>query len=143
MNNKYTIQFLGKTATIEVEVEYSEAGHLAKLVFPIGISREAIEYCYNRIPLDENECIDTPGIAKVLTVPQDLSFNVFWEQYAHKIGDKTRTMKLWTALTEADRIKCLRAIPKYHQWLRQRPSMERLYPETFLKQERFRNEFKI
>lgn len=143
MNNKYTIFFLGKTKTIEVQVEYSEIGCLNRLAFPPDITRQMAEWCYNRIPLDEKDLVDYPGAWKIEPVPVDLSFPVFWEAYAHKIGDKTRTMKLWVALTEADRIKCLRAIPKYNQWLKLRPSMERLYPETFLKQERFRNEFKI
>lgn len=143
MKNKYTITFFGKTTNLEVGVEYAEDGHLRVLAFPDNISRESIEYCYNRIPLDEVDLKSYPGAWDIQAVPQDLSFLVFWETYAHKIGDKTRTMKLWTALIEADRVKCLRAIPKYNQWLKLRPNMERLYPETFLKQERFRNEFKV
>ncbi len=143
MNNRYTIFFLGKAQTIEVQVEYSEANCLNKLTFPADLSREAVEYCYNRIPMDEKDLVDYPGAWRIEAVPIDLSFNVFWESYGYKIGDKTRTMKLWAALNEGDRIKCLRAVPKYNQWLKLRPNMERLYPETFLKQERFRNEFKV
>jgi hypothetical protein len=79
---------------------------------------------------------------KLLLVPEDLSFQRFWETYGHKVGKKARVEKLWNALSEGDKIKCLAAIPRYKAWLAQRPNMEMLYPETFISQRRFENTFK-
>ncbi len=144
MTTKYTVTFKGKQKQISVTVAYDENGCLHSLVFSDpDNTRAAVGWILHTIPATENDLGEIGTIAIVEPIPQDLSFNVFWEAYAHKIGDKTRTLKLWAALTEEDRIKCLRSIPRYNQWLKQRPSMERLYPETFLKQERYRNEFKV
>lgn len=148
MNNKYTITFNGKHSQIHITAEYGENGVLRGLRFEEeGLSAEAVSFCYMRVPFLEEE-LPLAGAQKsthihVLPVPKDLSFNTFWEAYGYKIGDKTRAMKLWVALGDADRVMCLRSISKYNQYLKQKPSMERMYPETYLKQERFRNEFKI
>jgi len=147
MNNKYTITFIGNHSNIVIQVEYNEIGVLQSLKFETeGLSADAVSFCYMRVPYIEADVLTLGGPKtpiQVEAVPKDLSFVVFWETYAYKIGDRTRTMKLWTALTEPDRIKCLRSIKQYNQFLQQKPSMERLYPETYLKQERFRNEFKL
>src|SRR5690349_19738368 len=99
MNNKYTITFFENQTNIEVEVEYADGGALNRLSFPQDLKRETVEWCYNRIPMDERDLVDTPKLCKIEQVPQDLSFPVFWELYAHKIGDKKRATILWGALT--------------------------------------------
>lgn len=149
MNNRYTITFKGKQASINILVEYDPNGLLKSLKFEDddSLSKEAVYFCLMRIPIQEDGLLQMTGELNtpilVNPIPHDLSFNTFWEAYGYKIGDKTRTLKLWTALTEPDRIKCLRSIRQYNQYLQQKPHMERLYPETYLKQERFRSEFKI
>lgn len=148
MNNKYTITFKGKQSNINVTAEYGENGVLRALrIEEEDLSVDAVAFCYMRVPYIEDELprmILEPNVPITYEpVPKNLSFNTFYEAYDYKIGDKTRAMKLWTALTEADRIKCLRSIRQYNQYLAQKPNVERLYPETYLKQERFRNEFKL
>lgn len=149
MNNRYTITFKGKQASINLIVEYASDGLLMSFKFEEydNLTKEAIYFCLMRIPINEEGLLQMAGELhtpiSVQPIPHDLSFNTFWEAYGYKIGDKTRTLKLWTALTEADRIKCLRSIRQYNQYLQQKPHMERLYPETYLKQERFRSEFKL
>jgi hypothetical protein len=147
MNDRYTITFRGIHATISLVVEYNELGVLRALKFEDqDLTQEVVAFCYMRIPYLKEGLIDMSSVQTPITieeVPKDLSFNMFWETYAYKIGNKDRAIKLWTALVESDRIKCLRSIRQYNQYLKQRPAMERLYPETYLKQERFRNEFKI
>lgn len=74
-------------------------------------------------------------------VPQDLSFEIYWEAYSHKVGKKERAKKLWEALPEKDKIMCLQSIPRYKSWLAFR-NIEMLYPETYLSQRRFENQYK-
>jgi hypothetical protein len=77
-----------------------------------------------------------PKLSIVLQ-PQDLSFQAFWNQYANKVGNKARAEKLWNKLTDAERSQCFDALPAYDYYLRQRPTMERCYAETFLAQQRW------
>ena len=144
MNTKYTITFKGNKANIAVNVTYGESGKLRSLDFgDQDVSTEALVYCTHKIPAQECDLEQIGYLALIEAVPTDLSFPVFWEAYGYKLGDKKRAMVLWTSLTDADRLKCLRAIPQYNQWLKQKPHIERLYPETFLKQRRFDNIFKL
>lgn len=67
-------------------------------------------------------------------------FNEFWEAYAYKVGNKARVMKKWAALPEEDRISAMVAIPHYKGFA-QRRGIERVYPETYIDQRRWENEF--
>lgn len=144
MKNKYNITFKGNNQSINVLVGYNEDGTLHSAKFDEQtIPPNALQFIWERIPLQEMSLGDIGMLAIVSPVPKDLSFNAFWEAYDYKVGDKQRAYKLWTALGEADRTLALRAIPKYNVFLKLKPNQDRLYPETFLKQERFRSEFKF
>ena len=75
-------------------------------------------------------------------VPTDLSFNAFYEAYGNK-QNKDRTYKFWTALPEPDIIAALRAIRRYDQYLAQKPGIEKKYPDTWLKNRGWQDEYKI
>jgi len=77
----------------------------------------------------------------LLPVLPDLSFDHFWNRYAHKVGNKKRAQKLWEKLPEAEKKKALAGVTKYHAWLRQHPNTEQCYAETYINQERWNNEY--
>ena len=138
---KYTVT-VKKTATAIVEYE---DGILSNLQMPMGVTAEQAWWLKTSIPERESELKAWAAQSQILQVdevPQDLTFNAFWEAYNYKVGKKDRAIKYWNALTESDKAKVFQAIPKYNFWLAQRPNMERLYPEGFLHQRRFENEFK-
>jgi hypothetical protein len=72
------------------------------------------------------------GKVEIVEVPTDLSFEVFWEAYAYKVGKKERVKKKWEAMPEGERTKALAHIKKYNHFLSERPHMERKYAETYL-----------
>lgn len=93
----------------------------------------------------EQELHEMVGRSKTMRIevlPEDLSFERFWNEYGYKIGDKKRAEKLWNGLTDADKIKVFQSIPKYNSYLRMHPNIERLYPQTFLHQRRFENQYR-
>lgn len=138
---KYTVT-VKKTATAIVEYE---DGLLHRLELPMGVTAEQLGWFKSSIPARECDLRSWASASSVIQideVPQDLTFNAFWEAYNYKVGKKDRAIKYWNALTETDKAKVFRAIPKYNYWLAQRPNMDRLYPEGFLHQRRFENEFK-
>lgn len=77
-----------------------------------------------------------PG--KMEVVPEDLSFDAFWEAYAKKVN-KIRCELLWKKMSEADRIECLSSIKAYDGYLRRMNGRAKLDPENYLKKESFRN----
>ena len=73
----------------------------------------------------------------VTEVPADLSFPIFWDAYAHKVGNKGKTEKLWDRLSEADRVAALAGLPRYESFLATRPTMEKAFAETWLRNRRW------
>jgi hypothetical protein len=72
----------------------------------------------------------------------DLSFEAFWEAYKYKVGNKSRVVKAWDKLSDADKVKVLDSLGKYKRWLQIHPTIEKAFPETYLNQRRFESEFK-
>jgi hypothetical protein len=143
--DKYSIS-IRKNMTAAVLAAY-ENGVLKSLeVVTPGLTKTQVGWLKNTVPADEQELpalTNTYNFISIEKAPTDLSFNAFWELYAYKVGKKDRAIRLWQGLNEAERVKCLRSIPRYKMWLAQKQSIEMLYPETYLAQKRYENEFKI
>lgn len=122
-----------------------EDGIVKNIELPSAISDVQAGWIKSSLPAKENELFAWAAGSDKITVeevPEDLSFNEFWTTYDYKVGKKDRALALWAALPAEERAQALRAIPKYKYWLAQRPAIEKLYPETYLKQKRYQNEFK-
>lgn len=78
---------------------------------------------------------------KVQPLIIDTNFDTFWTMYANKVGKKERTQQLWKLLPDEDKHRALTGIKKYKNWLLQNPSVQMLYPETYISQKRWENEY--
>ena len=59
----------------------------------------------------------------------NIDFDVFWDLYDKKVGDKAKLIKKWCNLTELDRQTIIDYVPKY---IKSRPDKQfRKNPETF------------
>lgn len=76
-------------------------------------------------------------------VPADITFETFWNRYNYKVGNKGRAEKLYNLLPDADKIKCLESIKGYDGYLLNKQNIEKLYPETFLSQQRYNSTFSL
>lgn len=98
------------------------------------------QYLSKNMPFVDTELA---GIVKKgkLTEITDLSFARFWAAYNNKVGNKKRAEKLWVALQENERIAVLEHLPKYNYYLKTHQGLMKAYPETFLNQRRWENEY--
>jgi hypothetical protein len=144
--NKYNISLSRNGTNATVFAGYDSDGFLEEIKIQTrGLRPEQLSYMIGLVAVDEFDVkskVSMLPFVKVEQVPTDLSFNAFWEKYAYKVGRKERTMKLWAGMNDLDRIKCLNSIPAYNYYLTTKPSMERLYPETYLNQRRYESQFK-
>lgn len=143
MNRRFL--FEGKTTRAIVEYD-AEDMLLCKVEFLNGDDKAKDWFLKNIAlhPEDIGHFLQrAKGQIRAAEMAQDLSFVRFWELYGYKIGKKEKVIQLWQALSDEDRAKCLAKIPIYKQWLAQKPNMERLYPQTFLSQRRWENEFRL
>jgi hypothetical protein len=65
-------------------------------------------------------------------LPTDLSFSVFWNAYAYKVGGIPNAQKQWNLLSDAEKLEALIYIPKYKQ-KKKIETTALLYPERYLK----------
>ncbi|MGY6521990.1 MAG: hypothetical protein ACXIUD_09695 [Mongoliitalea sp.] len=78
--------------------------------------------------------------AKMEVVPEDLSFDAFWNAY-NKKANRHRCEPLWAKMSDADRIECLSSIKPYDAYLKRVSYRAKLDPENYLKKEAYRNQW--
>jgi len=137
---KYLIEFTRFEASIIAE--YDESGRIIKAEINYGgMDNNQIIFLWRHFPgsIDRAMTYKTVQGVSITEVAEDLSFERFWLEYDHKVGNKGRAEKLWKALKDPDKIKALKNIQTYTQWLVQRPGIEKKYPETYLNQTPWNN----
>jgi hypothetical protein len=108
-----------------------------------GLSDVQYHSTMRNLPLNSSqlqEWAKAPGV-KIVEVPLDLSFAEFWNKYAYKVGDKKRCEKIWDKLDDANKTKAIVAIQKYRRFCEVH-NIPMVYPERYLSQERYSNDFK-
>lgn len=128
----------------KILVMFTQDGILCKIeVDPEDATEKLMHWFLQRIPLHEaamNEKIYN-GLLKIEPVADDLSFEGFWDAYKNKIGKRKRAMKLWEALSDPDRAKAIAGIRRYDAYLFRKPTIEKAYPETYLSNRYWENEY--
>ncbi len=126
-----------------LKLEYFPNGMIRMFEFDCEISQELWDFIMNEFPTEES-CLKGQRFKNfVIASPlEDISFAAFWNAYNYKVGNKTRAEKLWNLLSDVQKMQVLIRIKAYNVFLMAHPAQERLYPETFLFQRRWENEFK-
>jgi len=130
--------------TGEIELRFNENGHLIKYDNRAELTEKQFAYMLFRIPvnIDSLSVLTDGNQSKLTEVKIELTFDMFWDKYDYKMGKKARVMKLWEALTETDKQAAMKGIVKYDMYLAGHTKMEKAYPETYLSQRRWENDFR-
>ena len=108
------------------------------------MTKVAIQYMHKVTPFTEELLQAMPKLIKQCVLSEsitDTSFQAFWEKFRNKVGNKPRAEKLYKLLSPDEKMQVLMSVKKYHQWLIQNPSVQQLYPETYLSQRRWENQY--
>lgn len=137
---KYLMEF--KDSNASVLVEYDQLGLLTKFELSPGTFNEVqLQYLNKNFP-KKQEHLDwykTNVVkCKIKEVDEDLSFERFWNEFDYKVGNKSRALKLWTALPNPDKAKALKFMATYDTQLAM-TKVNKMYPETYLHQQRWNN----
>ncbi len=103
------------------------------------IQDDQLDYFLKNLPVLESKVKAFKNVGLiVLQQIEELTFETFWELYDYKVGNKTRAIKLFNALSEAEKQEAISGVKRYNAWL-QTQTTAKLYPETFLNQKRWMN----
>lgn len=70
----------------------------------------------------------------------DVSFERFWNLYGKKVGNKGGVEKRWSKLEWEEKVMALGCVPRMRQYY-ERKGLDLPYPETYVNQRRWENEF--
>ncbi len=126
-----------------IKVEYDEQGRIKMFEFDCDASGELWSFIMGNFPVMVDD-LKAPGYKNftMSEVYDDTSFDAFWKAYNYKVGNKARAEKLWKLLSEIQKMQVLIRIKQYDAYLMTHPAQEKCYPETFLHQKRWENEFR-
>lgn len=76
--------------------------------------------------------------AIVREVPDDISFEAFWNAYGYKVGKRSMAENTWNRMKEVDRIRAIAYIAIYDTQLAKNGAAK-AYPSTYLNQRYYDN----
>ena len=133
----------GKNLEGSLVLKYDLNGVLVEFEIHAKLNESQIKYLRYYLPFTTAELDEFKKATSLILkeIPEDLSFDRFWNEYNYKRGNKARTEKLWKLLKDNDRAAVFHSIPKYNYFLSCRPNQDKAYPETYLAQKRYENEY--
>lgn len=143
MKEKYILTFKGQQSSVILRASYTE-GILEEVRFmDADTPPDAREWCLARVPVRTEIIPELCGKTFFADPePSEITFAAFWEDYGNK-QNKDRAYKFWMQLNEEDKIAALRAIPRYNRYLNMKPNIEKKYPDTWLKNRCWNDEYKV
>lgn len=149
MLKEYTIEIAGNSRTAKIRLTFQKEV-LSAVGFADGqdISHTMSQFVFSLFfkygtALNDLLAFFKKKGWKVAEIPVELTFEVFWNAYGNKVGNKARCEKLWATLTEEDKALCLQSIRAYRFYLANNTTQRQAYPETYLAQRRFENEYAV
>lgn len=127
---------------IHATLNFDESKRLIGFDLKGDITEGSHQYLIGILPLTEtdmhNKLGQRPNV-KIEPIPEDLSFEKFWDTYNHKYGSKPRAERLWMSLPEAEKMKAMRHLNQYEYYLKCNPGIAKAHASTYLNQTRWNN----
>lgn len=127
-------------------LELDDSGVVKQFLNNAEMDSQQLDYLSANFPmtLDSlNALISKSKSMNAKLVETDLSFLNFWNTYGYKVGNKKKCETSWNKLTDAEKLLVFESLPAYNFYLMTHPNIERVYPERYLSQRRFENEYKV
>lgn len=136
--NRYILTAM--KSDLAIEFQYDLNGRLIEWKIDPEVSDIQHKWLINHVPGKEEhlKLYSKEDKFVVELIPKDLSFDAFWNAYEYKTGSKPKSAKLWSKLTNAERVRVFNHIPKYNRHLKMK-NTAKAYPTTYLNGEYYNN----
>ena len=129
---------------ISATYTYNKDGVCVKVELPEKLEQTQAKGFFTVAQMNANEMkmrLKSENTCEVVDIPSDLSFEGFWNAYFYKVGSKGKAEGFWRKLSESDKISAINKIKEYDRYI-VRTGVAKVYPERYLSQRRWENEFK-
>ena len=132
------------SANARIAYYFFDNGIFRGFLLPEGLTSAQVEYIVANLPRSLEKLEALAKIVKGAILEQDIdtTFTGFWSAYGYKVGKKARAEKLWGVLKEDERRAAITGIAKYDRYLAGKIRMEKAYPETYLSNRYWENDYK-
>ncbi|MFN8238616.1 MAG: hypothetical protein U0T77_10650 [Chitinophagales bacterium] len=120
----------------DITLKYDLNGYLIEMQITANLTPEQFEKLFSRAIYLEStaESLAANPNSSVKVLPEDLSFERFYDAYNNKLGKKVMAEKSWKALSRKDKIDALVGIKAYDFYLSRNPGISKAYPTTYINQ---------
>lgn len=119
----------------EIELIYDEAKNIQAFELRTELTEEQLTNFFGRFPITikDVELYKNAKNTKVYEVPEDLSFETFWQNWCGKIANKERAKLLWDKMSKKNKVRCLWSLKPYKRYIdRNSHWYNSMYPDSYL-----------
>lgn len=126
---------------VSIELGYDEEQRLTHMSIHGEITDKFWRWLLETLPTKETMLKNFKAVKgiRVDEKPQDLSFNLFWDEYDLKISNKKRSEDTWKKMSDAERSSALIYLRAYNDYLIKNPGVSKKHADTYLRQQPWSN----
>lgn len=127
----------------QVEMVFNFNGELMSLhLGNANLTIGQIKYLLKNTPLIIDDLQTAFASSKAIIVESnfEVTFDMFWNKYDLK-RNKKPAEKIWVKMNTVDKVKAYHSINAYNKYLKRNDWCNRLYPDTYLRNEHYNNEW--
>lgn len=113
--NKYVLEYDGFEGSMCFD--YDEHERLRKFETNMLMTDKQLQYFNRNFPVVEGLLNNIVGDKGRLTLVSNLTFDTFWDKFAHK-ANKKQAENAWKNLSKEKKVKAMVALPKYKYYQR-------------------------
>lgn len=123
-----------------VSFKFNQEEYLTEFSIDAEFSQKQFVWFYDNYPkyLSEVPAFQKQIKGNLTEVEPSLEFDDFWNNYGYKVGNKPRAKRLWEKLPKKQKLNALAWLKTYESEIA-RTNVAKLYPETYLSQQRWKN----
>lgn len=119
----------------EIEFVYDEKNRISAFEIRADLSDVGINRIFEKFPITIDGIAffeKLPNIT-ILEVPEDLSFDTFWENWCGKQANKERAKLLWDKMPKKNKVRCLWSLKAYKRYIERNAHWyNSMYPDSYL-----------
>lgn len=127
----------------QVEIIFDFSGVLISIYLGnTNLTVGQIKYLLKNAPLTVADLPNAFAGSKAIIVESsfEVTFEMFWNKYDLK-RNKKPAEKIWVKMATVDKVKAYHSIDGYNKYLKKNEWCNRLYPDTFLRNEHYNDEW--
>lgn len=119
----------------EIELVYDQSNNICGFELRTELTPEQLRNFFRHFPITvaDVDIYKKSNTTSVYEVPEDLSFDRFWENWPGKQANKERAKTIWDKMSKKDKVRCMWSLKAYKRYIdRNAHWYNPQYPDSYL-----------